>query len=53
VLWNLHGWVGYALYIAGYAGLVAVYVRVKEGESMRGLHGRGKPNKNAIVSNLD
>ena len=33
LLWNLHGWVGYVLYIAGYLTLVVAYFRVKSGRN--------------------
>lgn len=30
-MWNLHGWLGYLLYIVGYLTLLIIYVRVRRG----------------------
>lgn len=35
LLWNLHGWLGYVLYIAGYTLLVLLYFRAKDREIRR------------------
>lgn len=41
LLWNLHGWVGYVLYIFGYSAIVFLYMKAKKGETLRaGAPGR-------------
>ncbi|MDG6980673.1 MAG: exosortase/archaeosortase family protein [Nitrososphaerota archaeon] len=40
LLWNLHGWVGYAFYIVGYLALVVAYFRVKSDCGMPTRAGR-------------
>ncbi|MDG6990949.1 MAG: exosortase/archaeosortase family protein [Nitrososphaerota archaeon] len=43
LMWNLHGWLGYVLYIFGYSLIVILYFRSKRGESLHAKAGPGTP----------
>lgn len=52
VLWNLHGWVGYVFYVAGYAALLLVFLRAARPGTEARLANPGQgdsPERNALL----
>jgi exosortase/archaeosortase family protein len=50
LMWSLHGWVGYVLYVAGCTGIVLVYTRTAAGKAgARAAPGRWKRQERWFV----